>query len=182
MGIKRSHVSWTTRQEQDLRDLWVSDKSIKANMHLFGDHTYQAVIARAQKVLHLGHRPTLIRSTYSAVWDEVERLLKTGVMLTAREIAERLGFSVRHVTDVMNEKHNQEEPPIYIHLWRKAGSGHMYVPIWALGDEDDAKKPKRRTQNDINRIRRERRAIRNSVKVAGPFGIAMNQVLIREAA
>jgi hypothetical protein len=181
MGRKRSHIAWTTHQEKNLRELWVSDKSIKANLNLFGDHTYQAVIVHAQK-LNLGRRPMPFRSTYSAVWDEVERLLKTGVTLTAKEIGERLGFSMRHVTDIMNARHAQDESPIYIHLWRKPGGGHHYVQVWAWGDSEDAKRPKKRSQDDINRIRRERRAIRNSVKVAGPFGVAMNQVVMREAA
>jgi hypothetical protein len=180
MGVKRSHVAWTNRQEENLRAIWVSGKSIKENLHLLGDHTYQAAIAHAQ-LLKLGKRPTPARSTYSAVWDDVHRLLATGAQLTARDIAERLGFSARHVTDLLNMKHKADEPVVYVGGWRRAGNAHRYVEVWALGDGDDVRKPRAKTRDDINRIRRERRAIRNAAKVSGPFGVAINQVL-REAA
>lgn len=180
MGTKRSHINWTTTQERDLRKLWVSDKSIKANLHLFGDHTYQAVIAHAQN-LKLGKRPRPVRSTYSAVWDEVRRLLESRMRLTAGEIAERLGFSHRHVTDILNVRHDEDESVIHIHAWKRAGQSGQWVPVWAWGDGDDAKKPRARTKDDINRMRREKRAVRIAARKAGPFGVAMNQI-IQEAA
>lgn len=180
MGTKRSHLAWTNRQEENLREIWVSDKSIKESLHLLGGHTYQAAIAHAQ-LLKLGKRPNPVRSTYSAVWDDVQRLLATGLQLTAKDIADRLGFSARHVTDLLNAKHRSDDPIVYVGGWRRAGHAHRYVELWALGDGDDVRKPKAKTRDDINRIRRERRAARKAAVVSGPFATAMNQVM-REAA
>ena len=181
MATKQTHIAWKTFEEQILRDKWSTDETVKSFLHLLAPgRTYQSVIAHAA-YLRLGPRPTKVRSKYSAVWDEVRRLLAGGLQLTTKEICARTGFCDRHVGDLLRGKLQGEEPEVYVITWRRRGKAYGYVEVWALGDGPNAPRPKAASHAELNRRRRARRAARKVAAGSGPFSVAMLQVM-REAA
>jgi hypothetical protein len=181
MDTRRSYKFWTVREEKVLREMWVTAVPIKEFLHMLSpDRTYQSVIAHAQNI-RLGARPIKVRSTYSGVWAEVERVLKTGKQLTANELAERTGHCARNITDLLHARHELEEPLVHVATWRRCGAAYRYVEVWGWGEGPDAVKPKARTLDEINRLRRARRAARNAIANSGQFGAAVMQ-LMQEAA
>lgn len=181
MGTKQTHIAWKTVEEQILRDKWSTDETVKSFIHLLSPgRTYQSVIAHAAH-LRLGPRPAKVRSKYSAVWDEVRRLLERGFQLTTKEICARTGFCERHVGELLQSRMAGEEPEVHVVTWRRRGRAYGYVEVWALGDGLSAPRPKAVSKDEMNRRRRARRAARKAAVVSGPFSVAMLQVM-REAA
>jgi hypothetical protein len=177
MGTKQTHIAWKTVEEQILREKWSTDETVKSFLHLLSPgRTYQSVISHAA-YLRLGPRPTKVRSKYSAVWDEVRRLLERGLQLTTKEICVRTGFCDRHVSDLLRSRLNAEEPEIHVVAWRRRGKGYGHIEVWALGDGPNAPRPKAVSNDEMNRRRRARRAARKVASVSGPFSVAMLQVM-----
>jgi len=174
--MKRDYKHWTTKDEELLRKWWATDTPVKEFLHVFDGRSYASVLVHANKRMNLGPRPTMFRSTYSPVWVSVERLLKTGVQMNARDIAAHLGFSSRRVTDVLAAHHKGEEKAVHIATWRRAGDGWFWVAIWAIGDGPDMKRPKPQSNVDRAHKRRVQRAAVTSNKSYGVFGAVVRQL------
>jgi hypothetical protein len=174
--MSRAYQFWTVKEEQQLRAAWMSDRPMKEFMHLFGNRSYDAVLIHAHKHMGLGPRPTKVRSRYSAVWDSVERLLSTGVHLTARDIAERCKVSQRQVTDLLVARCKGETKVVHVATWRRPGAGWNWVEVWALGDGPDAVRPKAQTSADRNRVKRAHRGMKARMQAGGAFGAAIAQL------
>ncbi len=93
---------------------------------------------------------------------EALELLALGPM-TSKELATEADVSFAAARDVIGNlrKANSKRPQmVYIHSWRLLRS--TWVPVYALGDEKDARKP-RISRQEQNRRYRARRALITSV-------------------
>lgn len=174
--MTRFYRYWTTKEEEALRRIWPTDTPLKEFMHLFEGRSYSSVSVHANQHMGLGARPTKPRSRYSSVWDSIERLLKTGVALTSTAIASELGFSSRQVKSVLTAKNRAEVKKVHVDAWCRPGKAHFWVEIWALGDEIDASKPRGRTRDDLNAVKRHQRATVSRIRKYGVFGVVVSQL------
>lgn len=180
--MTRGYIPWTTKEEKSLAEVWVNGKPLKQFMHLFHPgRTYDGVLKHGQHI-GLGPRPNAPRCTYSAVWESVEAILKTGARLTCMELAEKTGFSARQIRDQMEMRHgNEDERTVHIATWVRAGESYKWVQVWANGNGPDCPKPKAVSTKEMRRRKRERVKVRVASKPVNPFAVAMNQVM-QEAA
>lgn len=174
--MTRTYKHWTTKEEELLREWWITETPVKEFLHLFEGRSYGSVLIHANNHMGMGRRPTMVRSTYSPVWVSVERLLKTGVQMNAKDIAAYLRVSARRVTDVLVAHHKGEEKAVHIATWRRAGDGWNWVQIWAIGDGPDMRKPRPQTNDDRARRKRAQRAACSSMKSHGVFGLVVSQL------
>lgn len=89
--------------------------------------------------------------------------------MTAHDIAEELGLTQKEVSLSINSlrREGNKYRTIYISGWVRTWQGIQPRPraVWALGDQDDAKPPKRIPQVEICR----RWRARQQVKVSSVF-------------
>lgn len=179
--MTRFYRHWTTKEEETLRRIWVTETPLKEFLHLFEGRSYSSVSIHANQHMGLGARPTKVRSRYSAVWDSIERLLATGVEMTSKGIADELGFSSRQVKAVLTAKSRGAAKKVHVDSWCRPGKAHFWVEIWAIGDEIDAPRPRSRTRDDLNAVKRQQRATVSRIRKYGVFGTVVDQ-LYRAAA
>ncbi|WP_207000695.1 hypothetical protein [Trinickia mobilis] len=175
MGKRAGYRFWTVQEEKQLRELWATQTPIKEAMHMFGDRSYQSVIGHAIQ-MGLGRRPIPVRSKFSAAWEQIRRELEKGKPLTSRELAELTGGCQRNVTDVLKARCTGEDQQVYVLRWKRAGRAYLWTELWMLGDGENAPRPRRVTQDDINRRRRERRAALAHLSAGHQFGAAVEQL------
>ncbi len=174
--MTRFYRYWTTKEEETLRRIWVTDTPLKEFMHLFEGRSYASVSMHANQHMGLGARPTQVRSHYSAVWDSIERLLKTGVLMTSKQIADELGFSSRQVKSVLDARSRGDARRVHVSGWCRPGKARFWIEIWAIGDKSNAPRPNARTRDDLNSIRRQERATVTRIRKHGVFGSVVAQL------
>ncbi len=174
--MTRFYKKWTTHEESALAAAWVTTTPMKEFLHLFGGRSYESVVLHANKHMKLGKRPTPVRSTYSAVWDSVERILKTGVHMTAADIAKKVNCSYRQVIDLLHANQRSESPVVHVATWRRAGDGWQWIEVWAYGEGDDMRRPRAKSNEEKARLRRMRRSIASNTKSFGVFGTVVSQL------
>lgn len=133
--------AWTPEQDAALSELWVSGKRIKDHMHLFGEHTYAAVMTRAS-VLKLGHRPDCPRGQSPIAWLLIKRALEKGP-LTRDEIMMTVQADCSTIYRKMNEAIRDKKA--HIKGWKRGrsinGTLGKLLPIYAIGPGRNAAKP-----------------------------------------
>lgn len=174
MAKPLSYKAWTTHEEKVLLTYWPSALPIKHWIPLLNGRSFQSIFDHARD-MNLGPRPIKCRSTYSVVWEQVISILTEGDQLTSRALAERIGCTMRQVTNLF-AKRNQEDRIAHVTKWRRAPNGKIWVEVWAIGDGDDAPKPKSKSNAVLHREKRARVARRAKVQSCGSFGAAMAQL------
>jgi len=166
---------WTRKQDAALRDIWHSGKRIKENMHLFGEHSYAAVITHASEI-GLGKRINCPRGASPASPQIILRLLAERGPLNRFTAAALLG-----VDDSNTHKHIKrlhKAGAVHIVDWKRRKPSSAYVPVFAAGPGSDVPKPAKLTSAQKEA---RRRAVRKQAVICNPFAAAMNQIM-QEAA
>lgn len=174
MATPLSYKPWTNHEESTLLAYWPSAIPVKEWIPLLNDRSFMSICDHARD-LKLGPRPVKCRSTYSVVWEQVIAILADGDQLTSRGLAERIGCNMRQVTNLFS-KRNQEDRVAHVTKWRRGPNGKIWVEVWAIGDGDDAPKPRRKSNAELNRAKRARKAHRAQIQSCGTFGAAMAQL------
>lgn len=182
MGKSRKGIPWTQWQDRELRKIWHSGKRIKENMHLFGEHSYAAVLTRANDI-GLGKRKNCPRG--QAPIAEKLMLRQLEKMDTNRfRLANLLQLHPATTHKHLNALHKAGKA--HICRWERTTPYSAFVPVYKAGKGIDAPKPARLSGAEKERRRRaemkRRRVVSGDiVQNVNPFAIAMNQV-ISEAA
>lgn len=182
MGTPRKGIPWTQWQDRELRKIWHSGKRIKENMHLFGDHSYAAVITHAYE-LGLGKRQNCPRGQAPIAEKLMMRqLAKMPANRFKLAHIMQLDPATTHKRLLLLHKAGQ----VHISGWERRFAYSALVPIFKAGKGADAPKPAKPTKAENERkrraeIKRKRIVSGDIVQNVNPFAIAMNQV-ISEAA
>jgi hypothetical protein len=173
-GLKA--VPWTPEQDESLRQIWPTNKRIKANMDLFGEHTYGAIMTRAYE-LELGKRPNCPRGQSPIAWKLVEYQLKRNPLNRYRA-AERANLDPATTHKVLTLAHAERR--VHIFDWERRTKTSALIPVYKLGDGVDKPKPPKLSNVEKTRRARERDKRRRifageSVQGFNPFVTAIGQ-------
>jgi len=175
-GEKGAQFPWTQEQDDSLRWIWTSAERVKENTHLFGNHSYGAIIQRAS-YLGLGKRAIAVRQS-SVLWECMKRELKERSW-NRFDLADCLGAHPKTVYLLLVRACKSNLA--YICKWDRRPETNRFVPIYALGNKPDVPKPPLPTHTEKSRLQRKR--IRNIKIVAckpirgvNPFAVAIGLV------
>ncbi|WP_155122377.1 hypothetical protein [Burkholderia ubonensis] len=140
-------VPWTPEQDTELREIWKTNKRIKANMDLFGDHTYAAIMTRAYE-LGLGRRPACQRGQSPIAWTLIERELRKQPANRYR-LSDVLKLHPATAHKELNAK--RDAGLVHICRWERRSKTSAHVPVYALGPGLDVPKPAALTANEKQR-------------------------------
>lgn len=161
---------WTEEQEAALRKYWVEDCNLKSYLHIFGDRTYGAVIAKAKKRLKLPARPNSSRGATAYSLDCIKEELARGPG-TAPDIAKRTGLTNSSVCNRISGSNPGPTGEIHITAWIRKRTGGEPTAVYAIGPGENARKPIPLTSAEKRALETSRRRVK-----ANPFLIAINQV------
>ena len=162
MGAKH----WTKEEEDKLREIYASGRTIKECADMIPGRTIEAMRAHCWD-LGFAPRGSASRSHYRWVERAIIRVLSEGAPLTVIELAQATGASYHRIRFTMYEGHGTK--------WHIAGYTRVYArgsqsPKWTLGAGEDAPKPGTITKEEYNRRARERMKLKSG-KI-NPFLVA----------
>ncbi|WP_175980037.1 hypothetical protein [Caballeronia zhejiangensis] len=171
----RPRTWWTEEQDAALRKIWHSGESIKRNMDRFGEHSYAALVTRAN-MLGLGKRAVSLRGQSPIAWPLMERELRRGPADRFR-LAEKVGIdgSTAH-------KHiNRARKAGLVHITNWIRPNGKFIPVYRLGAGTDMPKPRPSTDAEYQRQRNARQTqLRvqrgETVRGVNPFATLIHQV------
>jgi len=167
---------WTDEENAKLVALRERMGSMKELAALLPGRTPTACIVHATKI-GLGARDhKLYAPRFSYVDTLVANLLKKTPGKTVSEIAEITGTSYPGCHRAIMAGHG---PRYHICGWVRYRSTQKWTAKWAFGEGEDVPKPRRLTDAEAKRRRKEFEKLK--AQASNPFAIAMNQVL-QEAA
>jgi len=130
---------YTDEEDDIIRKIWASKKTIKAQMDLLPRRTVGSVSTRAC-FLGLGKRKTRLRGTPCIpVTVFVQRALARGPMTNA-QLVKHTGFCLSPICEWTKKRHAAGE--LHIARWVCGnGRGSRFVAVYALGKGIDAVRP-----------------------------------------
>lgn len=169
------HKHWTKEEEDKLREIYASGRTIKECADMIPTRTLEAIRAHCW---HLGFAPrgSLSRSHYRWVERAIVRVLSEGAPLTVLELAKATGASYHRIRITMYEGRGTK--------WHVAGYTRVYArgtqsPKWAIGPGEDAPKPGTLSTEEYNRRARVRMKMKSGK--ANPFLTAAGLVQPKQA-
>lgn len=146
-----SRKLWTEAEDNLLRNNW--DSVLPCTMWGIEGRTPHAIRNRA-KQLGLGKKLVSYEAIYPQINERAEAilaLLTTAGPLSSREIQKRLS-----ITESQHRRaHERVRGEIYIFAWEMGDRGGEW-PIWAIGEQQDAKRPPKGDAHEYQKRYREK--------------------------
>ncbi|KVL59277.1 hypothetical protein WT01_15730 [Burkholderia cepacia] len=168
-------MPWTPEDDAIVREIWASDQTVKALAHRLPHRTLNAIRQRMGD-LKLPRRGGVARSHFRWLEELIVAELAKGRPLTAQQLAERTGGSITRVRELLEMGHGEK---FHVDGWCRTATKGCPMKRWALGDDDDAPRPRRRTKDETNAKYRAVKAARRDAD--NPFHVAMAQVSLKAA-
>jgi hypothetical protein len=178
MGTPRKGIPWLPEEDAALKSIWHSGERIKNHIHLFGDHSYAAIITHAHDI-GLGKRQNCPRGQAPIAEKLMLRELGKGPV-NRFKLADILQLDPSTTHKRLIALHRAGK--VSISGWERRSAYSAMVPIYRVGKGEDAPKPPKRSNAENERRRRARRKEHRvmsgeTVKTVNPFNTAMNQIL-----
>ena len=178
MGAPRKGIPWLPEQDEALKLIWHSGERIKSHIHLFGEHSYAAILTRAYE-LRLGKREKCPRGQAPIAEKLMLRELEKGPV-NRFKLADILQIDPSTTHKRLLALHRAGK--VSISGWERRSAYSAMVPIYRVGNGIDSPKPPKRSNAENERRRRARNKERRvmggeTVKTVNPFNTAMNQIL-----
>lgn len=137
---------WSPEEDALLSKHWKDRVPTKRLASRFPGRSTAAVIKHGYD-LGLGPRECG-REKFSPVWEGVKRLLADGKKMTSKELAKALNVTSHAVQERMKQLHGTE---VHIGGYTKVAAHSTRVVQWKLGPGPDARMPRRKTKQEVNR-------------------------------
>lgn len=161
---------WTKEEEDTLREIYASNRTIKECANMIPGRTIEAIRAHCCELGFLPRRGAA-RSHYRWVEQAIVRVLSEGAPLTVIELAQATGASYHRIRITLYEGRGKK--------WHVAGYTRVYArgtqsPKWAIGAGEDAPKPETISHEEYKRRARERMRIKSGK--SNPFLTALGVI------
>ncbi|MBR8182122.1 hypothetical protein KDW54_06890 [Burkholderia ambifaria] len=131
---------WSAEEMDIVRDIYSKPGSVKAQLHRLPGRSWRAVLDQACRMGMEARDPKDYAKGYAWVDDEIERVLKDGVTLSAKHISERCSAAYQSILERLRKGRGTL---YHVARWnrnRATGTG-SFEAIWTLGAGEDAPKP-----------------------------------------
>lgn len=170
-SVSRKGMKFSPYEKRVIREIKLSGKSVKSQMHRLPGRTFYGVQFAVCQV-----KGKKKRGVGSWVWTSAAAILAREPGLTVLEISARIGCTSRQVKNVMNENHGAR---VFISGWCR--SAYSFTSQWSLGKEADVPRPPKQTEEERRRKARVRHQQRIARQHANPFAAALGIVRVPSA-
>lgn len=160
---------WTKEEDAIVRKIWHKPGSLKAQLRLFDDRTYEALLHRG-RTLKLGPRQNPSRATGWG-WDVIKAELEKGPG-TAPDILRRTGLARCTVSRLFGLAEIGPEGEIHISDYEKRSTGGKPIAVYSIGPGENAAIPAPYTDSEKYHMIKARQESKSN-----PFSIVLGQVL-----
>jgi hypothetical protein len=162
---------WSGAELKTLRSIKASGKTVKECAHLLPDRTLCAIKQAMCRVP--GDRKKRGRTGW--VFSTMQRILTENPGLTNAQLAKAVGCTRNAICGVLEVELGKR---VYVSGWARAGS--IWAARYSLGSLPNVPKPPRQTRTESYHAQKIARDAKKRAR--NPFCVAMNQILMTEAA